>query len=353
MTNVVFDKVTLKVTGENRSPLPFEVEIKNVDPSGLMKTISVIETVGKKDVDGNQIYLFTPKPKVEVVTKGVRVENTAVSPEPVIELVTEKIAVLNEDGTPTTYLDGGLHETTIDTGIPSLVFTEEGEVQRIDSEGNPIFLEHMMAVEIPCYTTKEVEIFKKDAKGNQLYVNYVPEKEMVETSYPTVEITALDEQYEDGLKEVTEDVSVSKTTTYKESPKEFTYDEVLACKESQLAMGTFYQKGLLLEKVDPAKLSTDLVTFNADLGFNVISIPDGGQFRTEKLTLPMASKYVNVTLDASSAGLEVKIGNLSTDLQLLDALKERVFASEVTEVYVQVRNATGNRIDVKSIAILV
>lgn len=397
MTNVLFNRETLKVTGMGREPLPFEIEIKNVDVTNLKKEIKYKEVVDKKLVetleDGikieKQLYLL-PQEDKEIVTQITKKIETTESVdedgnplEPVMIQVKKQVPLLDSNGNQIEYIPTALMETTDTVDFygnptePVMVQVEEvdestGEVtivekQKTDENGNLVYFGLVATSDKPvkCFATELVEEQKKDKDENLLYYKEVVEEVVGYEKQLPLEITEDDERWpveldEKGnemkvkLEKATEEVEKTKTISFEEDMTQFNYDDVVKHKESQLIKGTFYSKAKLFEKMDESLFSTNISSFNADLGFDMISLPVDGEVRTVKLKLPKASSVIGVKLETNiENGVEVKVGATANDLQLVDRNMERMFENEVSEVYVSFKNITDKRIDIYSFALLV
>lgn len=296
MTNVLFDRQSLKVVGSNRSPLPFEVEVQNVDPTGISKTISYMVPAGE------------PQPDiVEEIGEERLVETIENTGNPVIIKVEQKVPLLDDSG----------HQV-------------EYEVMSTDEEGNQVGTGQF----IKCWTTDIDEVQKRNKEGLPLW--YETEIVMVEKRTPVPQ----------EMKEET------KFVTFEESPGEFTYEDILALKEKQILNGTFYGSAKLFEDMDESLFNMSLSSFKADLGLGFISLPSGGEVRTIKLSLPRSSKTVGFKME-SSGPVEVSIGDLVSNLTPLNEFNEVSFDAEVSEVYVLLKNMADKRVDIQSFALLV
>jgi len=340
MTNVLFNKETLNSTGHSRQKLPFESEVLNVDIANLTKQHSYTNVVGKLDEENNVLYLLPQESIIEVVNNDVKVETTEVTEEPVLVKVLNKIPLLDKDGKQIQY------ELTSVLVTPP-VLDEDGEVlepETTEIVGTGIFNK--------CYTSEEVEVQKVDEDEKPLFykVESVPSDVLVEQ--PPIEITSDNELYVEGLEKATAEVEAFKTITFEDDPSLFHYDDIVSFKEKQCKYGTFYVDAVLFESMDGV-FDNELANYNADLGFDFISIPSGGQARTVKLLLPAASKYVGIKTEVNVGGLTISIGNLASDLRPLDKKNEVQFATSITEVYVLFKNTTDKRIDLHSFVLLV
>lgn len=397
MTNVLFNRETLRVTGVGREPLPFEVEIKNVDVTDLKKEVKYTELVNKTKIetleDGTkvekQLYLLPQEDKKIITQITKKIETTESTDEhghplePVMIQVKKQVPMLDSNGEQVEYIPTALIETTETVDFygnptePVMIQVEEidestGEVtvvekQKTDENGNLIYFGLVATSNKPikCFTTELIEEQKKDKDGNLLYYKEIVEEIVNYEKQPPLEITEDDERWpveldEKGnemkvkLEKATEEVEKTKIVNFEEDMSQFNYDDVVLHKEKQLIKGTFYSKAKLFERMDESLFSTNLSSFNADLGFDMLSLPVGGEVRTIKLSLPKASSVVGVKLETNiENGVEVKVGATANDLQLVDRNMERIFENEVSEVYISFKNITDKRIDIYSFTLLV
>jgi hypothetical protein len=342
MNNVLFDRESLKVVGLNRPASAFEVSVNNVEVDRLSKQVSYVEPAGVLDEEGNALYILPLPDKVSKEYVPSKIETIEVTSEPVIHLETKRVPLLDENGEQVEY--EVIHYET----IPAVLDEETGEVleeERVEETPTGRFIQ--------CYTTEEVESQKEDSQGRKLYYKEVQEEVDVVTPQDPLIITENDEQFVEGLERVTKDEEKFKTVSFQDNKEEFTYEDIVSYKESRLTEGTFFSKGVLYESMEESIFSTDLSSFKADLGFGFISLPAGGEVRTDKIVLPQPARITRITAETSVEGLEIKVGALASDLQAVDVSGERHFDVEVSEVYIHFKNPTDKAIDVESFAILV
>lgn len=356
MSTVIFDRETLKVTGVDREKFPYEVEIRNVDVEWLTKVVHRPAKREKVNEEGKPLYLLPQEPIVEEIGEERLIETTKDTGNPIMIKVLKKVPLLDENNKQVKYEKKVFGETKEDTGNPVMILDEEtGElVQKTDENGNPLFYGLVGTGEfIKCYTTDEVEEQKKDKYGRPLF--YDTEIVMVEkvTEQPPIEITEDDERYVEGLPTALEDTTYPVVVTFDKNPEEFTFEDVVKEKEKQLLKGTFHTACKLFEQMDETIFSTNISGYYADLGFDVLSLPSGGEARTIKLELPNESSIVGVKFEASADGIEVLVGNTASNLIPIDRNNEVIFDDPVSEVYVKFENPTDKRIDIYSFALLV
>lgn len=350
MTNVLFNRDTLRVTGFDRTVQPFEVEIQNVsNVEELIKNVSYKVIVGKLDSEGNQLYLLSVVSE-ELIDKVT--ETSEVTEKPVLVKVYKKVPLLDEDGEQKSYERQVIGEVTEVTDEPVMVYGEEGNlVHKVNDNNEKLYYGFVNTGEIIlCYIIEEVEEQKIDTNMSPLYYKTI--KVLEKVIGEPVEITLEDERYVEGLYPLTETLEKTKTIQFSDSFEQFDYDDIVNLKETQCTNGTFYI-GVKLFETTEGVFDKELANYNADLGFNFISIPSGGQARTVKLLLSAASKYVGIKTEVNVNGLTISIGNLASDLKPLDKKNEVQFDTAVTEVYVLFKNTTDKRIDLYSFALLV
>lgn len=355
MTNVLFDRETLRVTGTGREPLPFEVEIKNVDVSNLTKEVTYTEKMDKLNEEGKPLYLLPQEPIVEEIEEERLIETTKDTGNPVMIKVIKQIPLLDENGEQVKYEKMTIGEVTEDTGEPVMIVDEEtGElVQKTDENGNLLFYGEISTGEfIECYTTEEIEEQKKNEFGEPLFydVEIITTEKIV--PQPPIEITEDDERFVEGLEKAQIEVKKTKTSTFDEDMEAFTYDDIVKEKEKQLLKGTFYTACKLFEKMDESIFSTNISGY-ADLGFDFLSLPSKGEVYTIKLELPNEANVVGIKFEASVDGLNVLIGNTTSNLIPINRNNEVIFDNPASEVYVKFKNSTDKRIDVYSFALLI
>lgn len=325
MTNVLFDRQTLKVVGIGRDPQPFEVEIENVDPSALTKTIQVPVNVPKKDAAGKQLYLLPQDPLETDVQVTTAIESTNVTDKPVMIENVKKVPLLDADGKQIQY------EVT--------TFDEETQEQA----GTGVFL--------PCFTTETEQIQKTDADGNLLYFKDETTTEKQSTPQDPLEITADDPQYTDSLEEATETQETAQIITFSDRPGDFTYQDIVAAKEAQILAGTLKGTCILFEEMDAATFDKSAAGFKADLGFKFISLPAGGQARTIAIPLPGAVQNIKVVTEATQP-LTISIGADPGSLQPLSSTGDVELSAAATTIYIQFENPNATRTDLHSFALL-
>jgi hypothetical protein len=340
MTNVLFNRETLHFVGQGRNPLPFEVEIKNVDVAGLTKEVSYQKQRQKVTEDDKALFLLRQEPIVDEVGREVQVETIENTGVPVMIEVVEKVPLLDET------------DHQVEYELTQLVTTPA----QYDEDGNLISEEKIEQVGtgqfIKCFTTEIKEVQKKDENGLKLFYDTDIVMDRVETPQPALEISQDDARFVEGLEEVKEIVEETKIVTFEQEPNEFTYEDIVKAKQSHITEDTFFGAATLFEEMDESIFSTSLAGFNADLGFDFVSIPAGGEVRTIKLALPTGSNVVGIKTETSDDGLIISIGDTASNLtQVVN--NEVSFQSKVSEVYVKFENPTDKRIDVQSFALLV
>lgn len=360
MSNVLFDRETLKVVGLIRPALPFEVEVLNVDPSNLTKIIQVPAVVDKLDENGNPLYLLPQEPAVKEVGITKQIETVQKTDSPVMVTEIQRVPLLDSDNNVVTYPVTVRGETTEVTDEPVMIMvtTEDGttsEEQKKDDNGNLLYWGQVPTGQVlDCYTSKEVEIQKTDSNGQLLYYTTETDVETQTIENPPLEITVDDERYSDGLEKVTETIQQDKTVSFSGNQSEFNYDDIVSLKQKQIVSNTFYSQAILIEEMDkPNTFSTDLSSFNSNIGFDVVAIPPSGVLRTQKVSLPTSASILRVITESNVDGLEIGVGDLVSSIQDVNDRGERKFDSAVDSVYVQFTNTTDKVIDLKSIAILV
>jgi hypothetical protein len=403
MTNVLFDRQSLKVTGSNRSPLPFEIEVKNVDATNLTKQVTYIETVDK-EIDGKKIYLLPQDDAIDrqIVTKTI--ETTEETDKPVMVKVTSQQPLLGDDGKQIEYQPTILGETIEAKDVQGNdnepvfenVYNEETgdvtQVQKEDENGNLIYLGQIPnGPVVKCFIGVEIDQ-QKEVNGQKIFLKDIEEEEITSTPQLPLEITEDDEKWplvdtdendpnvmkveyqvevvdDQGnstfetrvkfvkkveLETVKDTVEKTKIVSIEEAQGEFDFNDIIALKEKQIINGTFYDKAKIYAQFDDTVFSTYLATYKADLAAHVVSLPAGGEVRTTKLSLPKAASAVGVKIETNISGLDVKVGAVASDLQLIDrTTNERLFNDNVTDVYVSFTNTTDERIDLFSFALLV
>lgn len=341
MTNVLFNRETLRVTGMGREPLPFEVEIKNVDEKGLhklSKTIEYTEEVQKTDEDGNTLF-YLPQDPIEVeVEKIVRVKKTEPSGEPV--LIQVKKPLLDENNRQVTY------EIKTEKITPA-VYDEEGnliEEEKWEWVGAGVFQK--------CYILVEEQ--EKDKNGDILYWHVETIREKILQEQPPIEITQSDPRWNEDLEKVMTTITKTKTITFDEAMQEFTYTDIVKFKEQHITKGTLFTDYVLFELFMSEDLFvTDIPSFKCDLGFDFFSLPPGGQVRVKKFELPKPTDFLGVKAETNTPGLTIKAAPTIAGLKTLDKNNEVVFSEPITETYIVFENNTDTRIDIYSFAVLV
>jgi hypothetical protein len=357
MANVVFNRESLEVVGLNRPALPFEVEIKNVDVAGLTKQYDYTEKVQKKDAEGNLLFLL-PQDPIEVIgTQTVWVETTDITEYPVTVVETRKIELYDADNNPVKYQPTQLGKVTDVTDEPVMVAVvneETGETQQVqetDENGNLLYWGQVPVGDpVQCYTTEQVEVQKVDVNGKKIYQKEVEQEVVTQEPQPDLEITNQDERYVEDLEKALVDEAKTRMVSFDSESNLFTYDEIVAHKQTQLTKGTFFDKAVLFETMEGNLFDSSV---NADTGFDFISFAPGAEAVTNVITLPFEADTVHVTSETNMAGLEILIGTSIEDLQPINAMSERNFSTSATEVYVQFKNNAEQRIDLYSFALLV
>jgi hypothetical protein len=362
LSKVLFNRETLLATGIDREKLSYEVEIDNVNVDTLTKRVSSPQKQ-PKEIDGKKVFLLPQKPTVNKKGVKYKVETVEETNEPVMEEIIVKVPLLDEDNNQITYEKKFLGETTEVTNAPVMYYDEEleKEVQKKDEEGNLLYIGLVpTGVFIDCFTTETDLVHKENKYGQKLFfeektdiVEEVVEVEPLVIVEDSEEYLALTEVELSQLVQDTEEVEVFHTVTFSEDFDQFSYEDVVKHKEGSIAEGTFYGEGKLYESFSPELFSTSLSDFNANIGFDFISIPSGGEVRTIKLPLLNESSLVGILVDSEfDDGLLVYIGSSASSLSDATELGEVEFSDLVSEVYVKFENTSDKTIDIKSFALL-
>jgi hypothetical protein len=343
--NITFDKSTSKVTGSGRNALPFEFTINNISGlETLQKSADYVVSEPKtitEIVDGQevtkQLYLLM-QPDKEVITQlAKQIETTELTETPIMITETIQTPMLDENGQHNFY-------------YPTYTVNEQTGTT-IDEEGNetPVYEDVTYTSDTPLYlyTTEIVEV-QKELDGQPLYWTDVVEDEISYEPQSPLEITLDDPNYIDGLEMAMIDVNKTRTVKFEDEMEQFNYNDVVAHKERLIVKDTFYSTAKLIEQMDTSLF----VDINADLAYDNISFPPGGSV-VAKITLPKLSKLAGLKTETSVDGLTYKVGSTTLDLQLLDANDERLFSTDVSEIYLQIENPTTKRIDLFSICLFV
>lgn len=357
MSKVTFNRETKLVAGIDRDKLPFELEIQNVDVTNTTKQEAYLVKVEEMDSGGRQIYLLPVQTEPIIEEHPIKVETIEDTNEPVMIVVPKKVPVM-ENGEQVSYRNMTKVETTEVTDEPVLVqhidedTGETIEVQKTNENDQPLYLDEVYSEPVLCWTVVEEEVQKGDEEGNPLYYK----EEVVRTEIPQEEtyekILETDERWADHLPKSLVDKEMFRTVTFEEHPEKFTFEDVVAIKQEQVK-GTMYLTSKLYEQMDVENLfSTNLATHNANMGHDFVSIPAGGQVRTEKIPLSRVSNIVGIYHECSNGTLTISVGALADDLQPLDKFNERYFTTSVDAVYVSFKNNTDKTVDLHSFAIM-
>lgn len=360
MSNVLFDKNTLKWSGTDREKLPFEVEIRSVELEGLYKIIEVPSMRVKVNEDGEELFQLPQAPIKRVEKVVERVETTDVTQNPVTEFVMQQVPLLDENEKPVTYQRTQTIKVTEDTGRPVIieVFIEDSgrfeKTQELDEEGNELFYKDVKVGPIePCYTMENVEVQKKNIDGKLLYIRETSKDVEFYDQVEPLEITKTDKRYREGLAPVLEPFTDTQDAYFESAPELFVYEDLVQHKQKQMTSGTFMSHATLYEQLGDDVFSNELASFDANLGFDFISIPPKGQARTKKLQLAIPASIIAIKLESSYPGIIVSAGSTVDSIKPLDRNGELVLSKEETGVYVLLENPTDVTIDVESFAILV
>lgn len=360
MSNVLFDKNTLKWSGTDREKLPFEVEVRNVNLDGLYKVIKSPSMREKVNAEGEQLYLLPQAPIKRVERVVERFETTDVTPNPVTELVMQKVPLLDEDEKPITYQRTQTIKVTEDTGRPVIieVYIEDSgtfeKTQELDEDGEGLFYKEVNVGPVePCYTMAQAEVQKKNIDGKLLYTREVAKDVDVYDQVNPLEITRNDARYREGLERALEPFTDTQDAYFESAPELFTYQDLVNHKEKQMTANTFMSQAMLFEQLGEGVFANELVSFDANLGFDFVSIPPDGKARTVKLSMPIATNILSVKLETSYPGIVVSAGPTVDTIKPLDRNDELVLSKDESSIYVLFENPTNVTIDVESFALLV
>lgn len=283
MSNILFDRQSLKVVGSNRSPLPFEVEVDNVSPENLSKVVSYFVKEDKLTEEGKNIYLLPQEPLKESFGKEVQVETIENTGVPVIIQVEKKVPLLDENKKQVQY------EVTI---------TDEETGEQL---GTGTF--------IKCFTIELDEEQKKDENGLKLFYETEIVMEDVVTEVPALEITEEDEEFEGGLDKVQVEVEKTKTVTFEENSAEFTYEDIVAYKYQGIINAS--QLDDLIVETFSSESSIDFTydNHNANTGFGFVNFPANGKAKTVQYELPSPQTTFSLLELEADEGIEIRYGN--------------------------------------------
>jgi hypothetical protein len=362
MKNALFNRETLKGVGFNRPASLFEVSIDNVDTSDLSKFQDVSHTREKFE-EGMKVFLLDQPPIIH--RKGIKytVESTDKSDNPVMVEQTYKEPLLDEKGNVRKMEMTSYGEVTEETDEPVMITNDEGEeVQKTDKDGNKLYYGYIKTgIFVEMYETKIETVHKTDEYGRKLYLHEKTRIEDEIEEVPPLKYVEGTKEYEELSDEVKEKLYpetfeelVPTEFFFSSSPERFTFEDVRKHKQKQVVKGTFYSKAVLLESMNETLFSTGLSSFHANLGFGFISLPPGGEVRTEKIKLPETTDLVGIKIESENKGdLKVYVGSSASTMQELSAMDDVSFDSNVSDVYVKVENQSENVVDFTSLAILV
>jgi hypothetical protein len=330
--NILFDRNTLKVVGQGRTALAYEIEIKDVDTTGLQKPVSFTGTVDKIDVEGNALYLL-PQEDVEHFDEvPIRTKVTENTGEPVMVPKVEQVPILNEDSTQKEY------EVTRTVEIMKTVTDEEGNTSEV---GTGEYIQEPTGQWLKCFVIETSEVQDTDSAGQLLF--WKGDVGLVSRMEPQapLEITAADPDYIEGLEAATKELPKERTAKYADEPEIFTVKDVVAHMAVVLANAS--SKAHLI--YDEFITSEDVVGGNADTGVKIVSIPAGGTAVMSAETLAVSASEFEVMRFIASEGIELSINGVAAVNGIV------TLPSAATEVTVTLTNTADSRRDAESYAI--
>ncbi|AEO93679.1 gp421 [Bacillus phage G] len=371
MRNILVNRKNLKVTGSNRSPLPFEIEINNIDVTNLKKEVKYIElenkfieeTLESGEVIKKKLYLLPQENKDEPVSFARKIETTEITDKPVMVNIIKKNPALDDNGVQKKSEITHFGETTKITSEPVMIDIEikkeDGtidirKIQKTDDNNNPLYYGEIgTGIFNNVFILETISEQKRNNNNEPLYYKETRKDIVIKKQQKSLEITKDDPRWNEQLEEVKEKISKTKIVSFEENMEHFNLEDIVKHKEEQLINGTFYSRAILFEVMNKKIFSTNLSSYKADLGVGFISLPPNGEIRTVKLTLPLSEEIIGIKLESSDSGVEIKIGNTTNNMQLIDQNNECYFETAVSEVYVNFKNTSNKRININSFALLV
>lgn len=367
MSNVLFDRNTLLVTGFDRDKMPFELEIKNVNLEGYGKFIEESVFVEKFDEDGNELFILTKEKKNVVTTTEYeetfdKFDSNGKENAPCMISVYELQPVLDNEGNPLTYTPSKqvITEKTVDGfGNPCepLTYTvkdENGELKEVQAKnenGKLLYLGYFPDGE-PIVCKKQVEVMKqKEVDGKKVYLKEVTTIVSEETIMIEEEITRDHELFNIFLPRALEEKKVSKYISFKENYNKFTYEDIVSLKSTQLKLG-FLRNSILFERMDNYdKLFNLENSFNYHLSMDYFVLEPAGVIETQLLLLPDKKEIVGI-LTESEEGLKVLVSDGKKEFKEPMMNGESWFPEKTSTVKVRFVNETDKNIKVDSFTIL-
>lgn len=367
MTNVLFSRGNFSVTDTGRSPMAYEVEIKNVNLEGLTKDVEyafekpkmglfmvgtgefteevvIDETTGEETIVRTEImeeqelqaYLL---PQSEEVVKQVvtKVETTEETAEQVMVVDYKYTPVLDENGEHKFYYPTHIEYEQVDTG-------------EVDEFGEPIYetVEKEVASETPIYlyTSEELQVQKKNEAGELLFYKEVTEEVTETEERAPIEISEKDERFTEGLKKALEVVKEVRQVSFIEGKHEFNYQDIVEHKKTSLLNNSLFVGCELIED-----FQDNVIDSFANFGLGFVNIPVGGFIATK--LIGVQGRLVGLYKEASSSGLTFSIseGDL-INFREFDSSDEGLLAEGTTGVYLRVENKTDKAIDLHSLGIM-
>lgn len=224
------------------------------------------------------------------------------------------------------------------------------EVQKTDEQGNLLFMSNVVT----------------DDVGNIVSFDETPEElEVLETEDQTHTYTTVNDEGEEEELTVTSQVPtktekrepvlvmepVYETVTFPESFSHFTYEEIVAAKETSLNQNNLMQLAYFNEDMREEDFSTELTSHSADMGVGFIAVHPSGQVRTEKLPLGILTDRVKIYIEAQE-GISVEIGTNATTFYELTQ-DTAFFPEPVDEVYVRFTNTAETKREIHSFGLLI
>lgn len=354
--NIVFDRNTKKLTGVNRPPTAFELEVRNVkaDDDSLIEIVRN-QSFPKLDEKGNFLY-YLPQPSLTEIIP-IFEDRVTINPtdRPIMIKVEVKVPMTDKDGNPLRSKVTEKYETTKVTDEPVMIPSEENPfelTQKQDKDGNPLYYEEIWTGEYKYYYTIEHKEEQKTNEAGQplFYKNEKVGERKVEVPQPPLEITVDDEDYVDSLNQVFYEKPINSTVNFLKSLNGLTYDEVVSYKKLSLIAG-MYTDAILVEDIQSDVFAEAI---GANFGFDSTTLEAKGSVVTKAIKLSDKYNVVGISFESSNNNaVSVMVGNATDDFVEINRNGEVYFSAEFDEVFVKFVNKNdAGKVEINSFAVL-
>lgn len=217
-----------------------------------------------------------------------------------------------------------------------------------------IYLPYDITIQKTVYTDiPGTKVHKRDNEGNLLYLdNLVVDNDgnLISADEVTYSHKEVDGKIVE-LYPATEPMKKADTYKFEDNPYIFTADEVIEAKKKAIDDHELADLVFFDENLDEGNFSTELTSFEADMGAGFIAIHPGGEARTKKLSLGTASEVINIYFEGAPE-IVIEVGATASEfVPVVNGVAQ--LSEPASEVYVKFKNPSDQKREVHAFGILI